>query len=161
MASIYEQILVAVREKCKTLLPTGVDPDNVIIHKVPSDRKEYLPETLPAVIVAPVGRVTISPTEGGNSEDVIRYPVMVALIQKSATAASGSKPQDDNRDRMLQWHETVRRAFVHQRLGSVEGTPYCDNVDPGDTFNAAAFFKNHDAGGMVFKFRSQESRGTN
>ncbi len=161
MASVYEQILLAVREKCRSLVPTGVDQTNVIIHKVPSDRPEFLPTSLPAVIVAPVGRVTLDPREGGNSEDVVRYPVMVALIQKSSTAAAGSKPQEDNRDRMLQWHETIRKAFIHQRLNSVEGTPYCDNVDPGDTFNTAAFFKNHDAGGMVFKFRSQETRGTN
>lgn len=160
MASVYKQILDAVRLGCQSLVLEGVDPANVIIHKVPSDRQEYLPKVLPAIIVAPLGRPTLSPTEGTNEKDVIRYPVMVALIQKSTVLASGSAPQSENLDRMLEWHEKSRRLFIHQNLTGVSTEPYC-TVEPGDTFNPAAFGKGLDAGGMVLRFRSEETRGTN
>lgn len=160
MASIYSQLLAEVQKKCKTLLPTGVDSANVVIQKVPSEREKYLPTTLPAIIVAPVGRATISATEGTNASDVIRYPILIALLQKSSTGDTGSAQQEDNRERMLKWHQDIRHAFINQKIKGVEGTPYC-TVEPGDTFNPAAFFKNHDAGGMVLRFRSKERRGTN
>ncbi len=151
MASVYKSILDAVQSEIQDLDLTGIADDDVVIAKLPIKRPEIVPN-LPACLIAPFGSTRIDPNAGTNQKDEIQYPVLVA------TLASSNQSQDSNLERHLEWQETLRKKFIHQRLTGASEVEYCF-VDPRDTFDASAFHRNYDAGGMILRFVTRETRG--
>ena len=162
MAAVFTNILKAVQEAVKSLSLEDVLDPNVVCLKAPIDRKSNFPG-MPGVIIAPFGAPRISPREGTNERDDVQYPVVCV------TLAASNQDQSTNLDRHMQWHESIRKRFIHQRLSNVTGvsvataallTTMCYTfVDPRDTFQTGAFLKGYDAGGFVMRFVSRETRG--
>ncbi|ANS03311.1 hypothetical protein [uncultured Mediterranean phage uvDeep-CGR2-KM19-C37] len=150
MPSNYKTILNTVQTDIQGLSLSGISSTSIVQLKVPTDREVDFP-ALPGVLIAPFGAKRISPTGGTNASDDIEYPIVIVTLQ------AGDADQDDNIDRSLQWHETIIGNFVHKRLSSPTSIYTCF-VDPRDVFNAAAWFNNYDAGGMVLRFLSREVR---
>lgn len=149
MTSTYQSILSAVQSEIQGLDLTGIDDANVVVMKVPTARKGALPG-FPGVVIAPFGQKR--ELAGTNEQDDISYPVLVAYI-----ATNGEDPTA-NLDRALTWHQQIEKHFINQRLTGVSSVLTC-TYDPRDVFDPAKFFDGYDAGGVILRFVSRESRG--
>jgi hypothetical protein len=150
--SVYYDILKRVQHDIRSLSLTCVAPTNVVIQKVATDRKRTLP-ALPGVLVSPFGAKVAPATAGTNRRDDIEYPVLVV------TLAASNDSQTSDLERETDWHERIISTFIHQRLTGVSSVINC-RIDPRDVFNPTAFFdKQLDAGGIILRFVSRETRG--
>lgn len=150
MPSVYTSILNAVQSEIQSLSLHGIDPANIVVGKVPSDRQGSL-TSLPGVLIAPWG--TSSIVGGSNLRDDIAYPVLIALLQASNTS------QTENRDRALLWSETISRTFRNQRLAGVSSVNIC-RLTSDTKFDAQQFFTaNLDVNVVILQFENRETRG--
>lgn len=149
MAAVYSDILSEVQADIVALSLSGMAATSIVIAKaLPRSEDEFV-GGLPGCAIFPFGAIGERP--GTNVRDDIVYPVGILLVQ------AGNQDQATHRDRMLLWLERIRKAFIHQHLTVT--SVYTCFVDPKDSFNLDAFRQNYDAGGMVLRFVSRESRG--
>lgn len=149
--STMEQIKDAVVSGIQSLNLPGIDAASVIKVKVLSDRKDEFPK-LPGVIVANYGNKAAILNQGVTSRDDIPYQVIVAVLQ------AGNQDQTQYADRMEFWTERISSKFRFQALSQVSTVYYCEPVTDVN-FDSGAFFKNLDAGILIFRFISRETRG--
>jgi hypothetical protein len=149
--STHDDICEAVRRKLIGLRLSGIAPACIKLGKVASDRPNLLP-ALPGILVCPFGNAAPAPGEGTNERDDIPYRVLVAVI------APGNQTQEDHRQRMLIWMDTIQKKFRHQRLPGVTNVHTCF-VETDTRFDPKMFAKNLDASVIVFRFPTREARG--
>lgn len=152
MTAVYTSILNQVQTNIKALSLTDIEGQNVVIVKKLTDDPKAMPG-YPGVQISPFGNPSVRP--GTNVRDDIVYPVLVATLAKNKQSQSGF------RDRALQWLQSIRRAFINQRLTDSGGSTiaYTCIVDPRDSFNPEAWEKTIDLGAMILRFIARESRG--
>ena len=149
MSSIYETILQAVASEIQGLGLTDIPSTSVVVGKVPTDRKDLL-QTIPGIVVTPWGDSL--EVGGSNVSDDIGYPVFIAMIQKSNTS------QSENRDRALQWSESIVKKFRNKRLAGVSTTYIC-RVKRDSKFDPSMFFSaNVDVNTILLSFENRELR---
>lgn len=138
-----------VATKIAALSLSGIASSSIVKAKaMPTSEDEFV-GGLPGCAIFPHGNIGELP--GTNVRDDIVYPVGILLVQ------AGNQNQSTNRDRMLLWLEQVRKRFIHQHLTVT--SVYTCMVDPKAAFDLAAWRVNFDAGGMVLRFVSRETRG--
>ena len=147
---IGNDILTQVQTDVQGLSLTGIVNENVVIHKVASERDRHMPG-LPGIIIAESGAKTIQLT-GSNVRDDIEYPVVIITI------APSNQDQDLNRSRNQTWHEAIISKFIHQHLTAVPSVWKC-TINPRDVFDRTSFDRNLDVGGVILRFTSRETRG--
>ena len=150
MPATLTSIMNSVQSGIRGLALDGINPDNVVIGKVPTDRKGLLP-ALPGILIAPYGNTTI--IGGTNLRDDVSYPILIAMLQ------AGNTSQTENRDRALQWSESIARKFRKQRLEGVADVYACQIVSDVKFDSTFLFTANIDVNVIQLQFLNREARG--
>ena len=159
MAVIYD-MLEEVLAQIQALKLPGLAPANVLIQKVISTKvvDMALPEgqRFPCILIGPWGRETFP--AGSNVRDDVGYPIAVAIIASEVQEKELARDKQlENFDQYLGWRETLRRAFIGQRLTSTLGQRI--TIEPLDITDRAAWEQlNLWVSGMVLRIEQRESR---
>ncbi len=150
MNSTHLTIRDAVQSEIKSLALEGIADTHVVTAKVPTDRKNILPD-LPGLIISTWGNAAI--VGGSNIRDDIGYQILIAMVQASNT------DQTANADRAAYWSERISRKFRLQRLNGVPSVNTCRLISDVK-FDRSAFFEaNKDVSVIVLQFENREARG--
>lgn len=157
MASVLEDILVAVQSGITGLSLTGLSSTAVVVQKVASVRPADLPKfdpQGPVVVVAPLGQETLTPTAGTNLRDDIVYPVLVAIL------APDLQSQTIDRDKYLTWRQSIRRKFHHNTSAFTSLSSVINSiVQPQAIIDTQAFFeRNSLVSALLIQVTSREAR---
>lgn len=145
--SPHYQCLVAIQTRLQGLNLEGIG-SNVLVKWLPRDLEKV--DTLPAIIVAPVGKEGQGP--GLNNHDDIDYPCLVAIIDAQ------NKDYTANLARDLYWRWRVFQSPRHQRLAGVPNVMTV-SITPDYVVNPMLFDKNRFYSALLFMCRNRETRG--
>ena len=125
----------------------------VLIQKVPVDQGISIPAgtTLPAIILSP-WREQMRPSPIGV--DDVAYGVICVMIDSDDR--EGTLSADLNRS--LQWRETIRKAFIGQRVIGLESCLYCE-VAPFEVVSREGWASNYFVGALMLTFLVRELHG--
>lgn len=126
------------------------DTPAVLIQKVPVDQGLKIPAgtPLPAIILSP-WREQMRPSPIGV--DDVAYGVICVMID--ADEREGTLTADLNRS--LQWRETIRKAFIGQRVIGLESCIYCE-VAPFEVVSREGWASNYFVGALLLNFVVRE-----
>jgi hypothetical protein len=110
--STIGKLMKDIQEDIQDINLTGLVDANVIILPIPMDDEYKLVPSLPAVIVCPFGTEQIGNLT--NLSDKLSYPILVAIMVKSATIEDAVDPVDEM-DKYLVWREEIIDIFIHDR----------------------------------------------
>jgi hypothetical protein len=147
--SLYGDLLAAVQTTLISLGLSGI-ASNVLLKKFVWLRDGT---TYPAAFVCPYNEQW--PNQGTNASDDTGYGISIALVR--ATNRDNTLAQDDL---LLDWRETVRKAFRSQRIAGVSSAHYTTLVEPGPVFDPAIFGNQYDATFLTLRAWARESRGS-
>lgn len=150
MNSTHLTIRDAVQSEIRSLALEGVQSSNIVVAKVPTDRKGLLP-ALPGLIISTWGSAKV--VGGSNIRDDIGYQILVAMVQASNT------DQTENADRASYWSERISRKFRLQRLNGVPSVNTCRLISDVKFDKSAFFDANKDVSVIVLQFENREARG--
>jgi hypothetical protein len=114
------KIIERVQVRIQALSLTGIDDDKVVICEAAEVNDQATQEILgglPGVLLMAVDAETINTGgfTGTNASDDIGYPVLVGI---HASKTEDTKTDDDAQ---RVWRETIRKAFINQRLTDASG----------------------------------------
>jgi hypothetical protein len=114
--SLHTRCLAAVQARICALALLGLPNNNVVVRKLPFDRRLGSADGLglPAAVVSP-RRSTMPPTTGTTGLDDVDYDVIVTILDRDNQEPSLA----ENLDRHLLWRQQIARAFRNQRLPGV------------------------------------------
>jgi hypothetical protein len=107
--------------------------------------------TYPAAFVCPYTEQW--PNQGTNASDDTGYGIAITLVRTSNR--DNALASDDQ---LLDWRETVRKAFRSQRVISVSTAHFNTLVEPGPVFDPASFGNQFDATIIYLRAWARESR---
>jgi hypothetical protein len=153
LESIHTRCLVAAQARIRLLALEGMDPQRVIIEKLPVGRNLAGGAGLPAIVVSP-HRAAMPPTAGTNSCDDVGYQVLISIFDRDNQEPSLAA----NLERHFLWRQQIARAFRNQRL---PGVPEVINaeVDSIEGLGEEAWKRELMATPLVIRFTSRERRG--
>jgi hypothetical protein len=145
--SLYGDLLSAVQT---TVIALGLADiaSNVLLRKFTWLRDGV---TFPACFVCPYNEQW--PNLGTNASDDTGYGIAITLARTSNR--DNDLTQDD---RLLEWRETVRKAFRSQRIAGVSTAHYTTLVEPGPVFDPASFGNQYDATIIYLRAWAREGR---
>lgn len=145
--SLYGDLLAAVRIKLISLGLAGIGA-NVLLKKFVYFRDGV---NFPAAFVCPYNEQW--PDAGSNARDDSGYGISICLARTSNHA--NELAQDD---RLLDWRETVRKAFRSQRIAGAGADHHTTKVEPGPVFDPASFGNQFDATFLTLRAWAREPR---
>ena len=151
--SVHYRCATAIQARIQSLGLSGIDPANVIVRKLSSDRgADDGTYSYPMVVVSTLG---IDRSEyGTNKRDTVGYPVMVAIL------AADNQDLETNHDKYLLWRQKIRRAFINQALSAVPEI-WIVEIEPGPIVNPVAFWDgNLYHSSLILRCYSREERIT-
>jgi hypothetical protein len=152
--AVQFDILEAVQTAIQGLSLSGVSSANVVLLKVATDQAPDLPGVkFPAILIAPFGAETLTPTAGTNLRDDIEYPVLVAIV------VADNRSQTTGFETYLGWRQSIRRKF-HHKTEAFSGVSSVFNsvVTPLAVVDAPAWVRNSFVSGLVVRVSSREVR---
>ena len=144
MASTENDILNAVHTVISGLSFT-TDPEEIAIRKWPYDKGRSAEHWYPGITIS---RVKEYEQVGTNSRDDIGYGVLITMIVDNS-----ADPTED--DLFAEWRQTIRKAFIHQRLAGITSCQTC-LVEPGPVYRDVP--ENYDVSALVIRVISREAR---
>jgi hypothetical protein len=155
VSSVFWRTLTSVHERLQTLGLAGVEPESIVIQKLPVDRRFGATGgiALPAVVISPE-RETMDPRVGTNALDDVTYTVRLTMFDRDNQETTLAA----HLDRYLAWREQIARAFRNQRLNGVPEI-FTASVEPTEVINAGEWAKNLFVSAVLLKFTSREPRG--
>ncbi len=153
--SLHVRCLAAAQARIRSLALSGLASENVVVRKVPVDRKLGAADGvgLPAVVLTP-RRTAMPPTDGTNGFDDVRYDVLVTIFDRD----NQEPTLQQNMDRHLLWREQIARAFRNQRLGGVAEVINAE-VEPAEGLLDDAWKHELMVSAVLLRFISRETRG--
>ena len=145
--SLYGDMLAAVQTTLISLGLSGIG-SNVLLRKFPWYRDGT---TFPAAFVCPFNEQW--PNQGTNASDDTGYGISICLAR---TSNRDNTLAQDNL--LLDWRETVRKAFRSKRLAGVNERHFVTNVEPGTVFDPASFGNQYDATFITLRAWAREAR---
>ena len=139
MSSTQKDVLDAVATVITTLSLT--DCEAVEVRNAPTDGAQWYP----GITVHPVRENELA---GTNARDDIGYGIQVTMVVNSDNNL-------DEDDLFGTWRQTIRKAFIHQKLAAITGSCTC-LVEPGPVYVDNE--KNYDIGTLVIRAIVRESR---
>lgn len=146
--SIHYRCALAAQSRIRLIGLDGMDEDNVIVRKVPTDRDT----ARPCVLLSTFGTETQPPTAGTNIRDDVGYPVLCSFV------FADQHTVQQNHNKLLKWREQINRAFHNQRLPGVSEIIY-GVVQPAQIVDLPAWLIGKFHSSMILRFTSRHSRG--
>lgn len=140
--AIFYQCLLAVQSIIQGLALDGIASADVVVQKLPWDRRI----TKPGILIHPRTEQIFPAT---NESDDVGYAVMVTMISAS------NEDLVTDLDRLTLWREQISRGFRHKPLPGV-GCVYTVKVEPGVVVLPEGFSKMYDVGALTLRCISRE-----
>lgn len=156
------KIIERVQALIQALGLTGIDSDNVVIREAAQANDQALQTiigSLPGILLVMMDAETVNSAAGftgTNASDDIGYPVLVG-IHAAKTEDTGT---DDDAQRL--WRETIRKAFINQRLTDGSGNSLAQTCVVEPRAQVDAFQRRIRltwSSVMVLRFIAREQRG--
>jgi len=144
MASTESTILSAIESTINGLTFT-VDPEEIAIRKWPYDKGRDSNHWYPGVTIH---RLPDDEMNGTNERDDVVYNVGVTMVVDNS-----ADPTED--DIQAEWQQTIRKAFIHQRLSGVTCVCTC-LIAPGPEYRNVP--ENYDVSSLTVRVVSRETR---
>ena len=144
MASTESSILTAVRTVIAALTFT-VSPEEIRVRKWPYDKSQGTDHWYPGITIH---RAEENEFAGTNERDDIGYGVQVTMVVDNS-----ADPTED--DVLAEWRQTIRKAFIHQRLSGVSDVTTC-LVQPGPVYQKVP--ENYDVSSIIIRAIAREAR---
>ncbi|HEX3725834.1 MAG TPA: hypothetical protein VHV08_06310 [Pirellulales bacterium] len=155
LEALHSRCLTAVQARIGSLALPGLPSENIVVHKLPLERRLGPTSTsaLPAVIISP-RRTAMPPAGGTNNLDDVDYDVLVAILDRDNREPTLAA----NLDRHLLWRQQIARAFRNQRLSGVAEVINAA-VEPAEGLLEEAWKRELMVSALLLRFTSRETRG--
>jgi len=150
--AVQYRCLSAVHSTIQGLGLDGIANASIVLRKLPSDREQdsdgRIPSPAVVVSLAPFPETNLG---GTNARDDWGFPVYVAICK----ASNQSLTVDEA---VLDWRQTIRKAFHWKRLSGVSEVMYC-LWEPQAVINLEHFFeRNLDVSSAIIRCVTREAR---
>lgn len=151
--AIHFACLTAVQARLRLCDLDGIDNEDIVIRKLPSDRgTSFEVNGESTIIISPPGVEGQSDSAGTNLRDDIEYPVIVTILR------ADNQDLESDLNLGLLWREKINQAFRQQRLPGVPSV-YKVRIQPGPVTDQAAFWNNRYHSSFIIRPVSREGRG--
>ncbi len=153
LESVHTRCLEAAQARIRMLNLEGLENEQVLIEKLPTNRHLPSEVALPAIVLSPT-RATMPVEAGTNSMDDVRYDVLVTIFDRDNQEPS----LVENLERHLLWRQQIARAFRNQRLPGVPEIIQTE-VEPDESVHERSWKRELMTSMVRLRFISREVRG--